>query len=125
MNVTLGMLRAGVEAFYRWDGEEEEPEALVWSICEAVVAALPKCAASRGEEIRPALVKSRLQGELCLVTMSARSPIRGVLLELGRSKSSGAVLKRAEIRWAFGFPHDMDVGAVLSFRDLYSVSNAR
>lgn len=75
IEITLKMLHAGVAAFLRWDGATEEPEALVWSICEAALAAREKrTAASSTAVLSPTPAELRLQGDQCRVTMSVRSP---------------------------------------------------
>src|SRR4051794_12364257 len=79
IEISLGMIRAGVEAFHRWSAEEEEPEALVWAICEAVIAARPS-QPSPPRASSPTLLGSGLQGVRYLVTVSGRSPPRAVLL---------------------------------------------
>src|SRR4051812_41248913 len=88
IEISLGMIRAGVEAFYRWNGEEEEPEALVWAICEAVIAARSSQPSPPGASSQT-LLESRPQGVRYLVTVSERSPPRAVLLERDRQSPQG------------------------------------
>lgn len=86
--ITLGMIRAGVARLREWGTEEEEPEALVWAICEAALAAKPKCR----RPTRQILFAAPPQAVLRLVTTSGSLLSQATLSEQGRP----TLVERAE-----------------------------
>lgn len=84
-NITLGMIRAGVAAFLEWNSEEEDPEALVWAICEAILAAAP----AKEYSTIGTLFEAPPQGGLRLVTTPVSLLSQATLSEQGRPTAAG------------------------------------